>query len=56
MNHELLDDGEQEVDFDAGSLSSGVYFYRIVAQSVIDEEEGTFGQTFTSVRKMLLVK
>ncbi len=49
----LVDDQEYEagthqVEFNAGSLASGIYFYRITAQSE--------GKTFTSVKKMLLMK
>ncbi|MBI1805665.1 MAG: PKD domain-containing protein [Ignavibacteria bacterium] len=56
LNHELVDDGTQEVLFDAGSLSSGVYFYHLTAESIGDDEEGTPGQRFMSVRKMLFMK
>jgi hypothetical protein len=56
VSHELMDDGEQEVDFDANYLPSGVYFYRIVAQGILDEDTGTAGGSFTSVKKMVLVK
>jgi hypothetical protein len=41
--------GSQEVSFDASSLNSGVYFYRIDA-------EGNDGQKFSSVKKMILTK
>jgi hypothetical protein len=55
-DHELFGDGDQEMEFDAGGLPSGVYFYRIVAEGLGDTEEGIAGQKFTAVRKMLLVK
>jgi len=35
---------------------SGVYFYRMEAQTVSDEETGALGQKFTSVKKMMLVR
>ena len=54
-NHELLDAGNQEVDFDASALPSGVYFYRISAQSLNDDGAAT-GQIFTQVKKMMLIK
>ena len=41
--------GSQEVSFNASSLNSGVYFYRIDA-------DGIDGQEFSSVRKMILTK
>jgi hypothetical protein len=36
--------GEYQLQFNAGNLSSGVYFYKIIAGS------------FTDIKKMLLVK
>jgi hypothetical protein len=56
VDHEMLEEGEEEVEFDASSLPSGVYFYRIEATTVIDEDEGIFGQSFVSMKKMVLVK
>ncbi|MBI1802870.1 MAG: SBBP repeat-containing protein [Ignavibacteriae bacterium] len=56
LDHELLDQGTQEAEFDASNLPSGVYFYHIVAEGVGDQEEGTPGQTYVSVKKMLLMK
>jgi hypothetical protein len=57
LDRELLDDGTQEVQFNASSLASGVYFYRIVTEGVFDEDEGvTTGSNFTQIKKMLLVK
>jgi hypothetical protein len=41
--------GTQEVSFNASSLNSGVYFYRIDAS-------GIDGQKFSSVKKMILTK
>jgi len=56
LNGAWMEDGSQSVEFDAGNLPSGVYFYRITAQGVADEEEGLLGQQFVSVKKMILVK
>jgi hypothetical protein len=39
LNAEALDEGIQEIDFEAGSLPTGIYFYRIVA-STFDDETG----------------
>ena len=41
--------GSQEVSFDASSLNSGVYFYRL-------EADGIDGQKFSSIKKMILTK
>ncbi len=41
--------GHQSVNFNAGSLASGVYFYRLIASA-------PGGKEFRSVRKMLLVR
>ncbi len=47
--NEQLTAGNQEVNFNASSLNSGVYFYRIDAA-------GIDGQKFSSVKKMILTK
>lgn len=41
--------GSQKVSFDASSLNSGVYFYRL-------EANGIDGQKFSSTKKMILTK
>jgi hypothetical protein len=51
----LRAEGFQQIDFDASRLASGVYFYRLVGQS-IDEETGMHGDSFTKIKKMMLVK
>jgi hypothetical protein len=53
---ELMGDGEQEVEFDASHLASGVYLYQIVADAVADDEEGIIGRTYTDVKKMIVLK
>jgi hypothetical protein len=50
-----MDEGSQQVRFDGSGLASGVYFYRIEAVGVPDED-GAAPQTYTAVRKMLLMK
>jgi len=54
LDNEEVDAGEQEVTFDARNLASGVYFYRVAAQTIT--EEGTLGQSFMTVKKMMLLK
>ncbi|MBI4548540.1 MAG: T9SS type A sorting domain-containing protein [Ignavibacteriae bacterium] len=62
LDKEALDDGPQEVAFNASELPSGVYFYRIVAEEIIEAEEDeeeiqhSRNQTFISVGKMMLLK
>lgn len=55
LNREELEQGTEEVEFDAGTLTSGVYFYHITAQAV-DEDGITTGNAFTKTMKMVLVK
>ena len=54
LNAEQMDEGTQEVQFNAGNLASGVYFYRISAQGI--DDDGVLTNTFSTVMKMLLVK
>jgi hypothetical protein len=56
INKEQMDEGTQEIEFDASSFSSGVYLYHIKAESVADEENGIATQTFFAVKKMVLVR
>ena len=56
LNRQDMDEGTQEIDFDAHNLASGVYLYRIEARIVIDPAEGANGEKFFGARKMLLVK
>ena len=54
LNAEQMEQGTQAVQFNAGNLASGVYFYRIVAQRV--DEDGIGSVAFQTVKKMLLLK
>lgn len=56
VDHQMMDYGVQEVEFDASALPSGVYFYRLIANGLGDEEEGVADQTYTSVKKMILLR
>ena len=55
LSRESMEDGSQEIDFEANNLPSGVYFYHLVAQGIPEEDEGTV-ESFSAVKKMLLVK
>jgi hypothetical protein len=46
IHHEIMEEGLQDVDFDASSFASGVYFYRI------DINNGEY----TDVKKLMLMK
>jgi hypothetical protein len=56
FDHEQLSDGNQEVQFDGSNVASGVYFYRIIAEPVADEDGAMQGQPYVSTKKMILVK
>ncbi|MBA4312556.1 MAG: hypothetical protein C0417_07990 [Chlorobiaceae bacterium] len=51
IEHEAIEDGEQSVDFDASTLTSGIYFYKIDAQGTGEKQ-----QQIHAVRRMILVK
>jgi type IX secretion system substrate protein len=51
LNHTQLDEGRQLVDFDASSMSTGVYFYQLLAERL--SENGT---AFSQIRKMVFIK
>lgn len=53
LDHQVMDEGNQELEFDGSRLASGVYFYRILAEGF--DEEG-FTKEYQSVKKMLLIK
>jgi len=56
IDRQLMDGGDQETEFDAHKLSSGVYFYQLIVQTAPNAEEGSVGKTFVSVKKMLLLR
>ncbi|HYQ86541.1 MAG TPA: T9SS type A sorting domain-containing protein, partial [Bacteroidota bacterium] len=56
LDHAAMEDGQQEVNFNAGNMASGVYFYRLITQPVIDPDEGVAGQQFVGVKKMMFIK
>ena len=58
VDGQAMDEGQQQVDFNASNYASGVYFYRLTTQSVTTDDDGAVSATqkFVSVKKMLLVK
>ncbi|GEM_PF-1280016 len=56
VDHDLMEEGNYSVDFDAERFASGVYFYRLIMEPTREDETDGFLQTYTSVKKMLLVK
>lgn len=57
LDREDMDYGSQEVELSAVSanLASGVYYYRIVAETIGDDE-AQVGEKFVSTKKMILLK
>lgn len=55
LNGVSMSEGTQIIPFDASDLPSGVYFYRITAQSVPSATTEAI-RTFTSMKKVVLVK
>jgi hypothetical protein len=53
MDAEVLDEGEESVEFDAAGLPSGVYYYRLTARPVDDDGVGA---SFEQIRKMMLIR
>ena len=53
LDREAMDEGVRDVDFDATGFASGLYFYRLTAETAGDE--GVIHRV-NDVRKMLLVK
>jgi len=51
LDNELVDEGDQSIEFDASSLSSGTYFYKLIVRGTGDVQE-----QFTSIKRMVLLK
>ncbi|MBI3766782.1 MAG: T9SS type A sorting domain-containing protein [Ignavibacteriales bacterium] len=56
LDHEIVDEGREVVEFNAAELASGVYFYRIVAEPLNGEDEESSHQPFVAIKKMMLLK
>ncbi|TLY32500.1 MAG: T9SS type A sorting domain-containing protein [Ignavibacteria bacterium] len=54
FDREQLDLGIQTAEVSANNLPSGIYFYRVIAETQTDD--GTAGRTLTMVKKMMLLK
>jgi hypothetical protein len=57
LDREELEDGWQETELEAGyhNLSSGVYYYRMTAETITDEDNPT-GHTQVLTKKMVFIK
>ncbi len=53
LDHQAVLSGPEEIEFNANAIASGVYFYRIVAESAGEDGVST---AFTQVKKMLLIR
>lgn len=54
---EEIDLGVHSVEFNAGKLASGIYFYRLTTNALAsDDDENATGVNFTDIKKMLLVR
>ncbi|MBI3193496.1 MAG: T9SS type A sorting domain-containing protein [Ignavibacteriae bacterium] len=53
LTEEVMDEGEYEIPFDASSLPSGVYYYRLNVETVNDDG---MAENMTSVKKMILLR
>ncbi len=57
MDREQMDEGQSQVQFNGNRLASGVYFYRLVTESLTNPDDGTVsGRATVSIKKMLLIK
>ena len=57
INNEEMEDGYQQFELSSSelNLASGIYVYRLVAETVKDEDNPV-GQKFVSVKKMVILK
>jgi hypothetical protein len=56
LQNQQMDDGEQQVEFNASALASGVYFYRIFVEQPANLDEGIPSNYHSTTRKMMLIK
>jgi hypothetical protein len=56
-DQELLDEGEQAIEFNGAGLASGVYFYRMTAEGIADEDQPDAAPArYTLTKKMMMIK
>jgi hypothetical protein len=51
-----LEAGGQEFEVDGNGWASGIYYYRMVAEAIDEDQNAEMGGTYTSVGKMILMK
>jgi hypothetical protein len=51
-----MDEGNQEIEFNAANFASGVYFYRINAAGIADPDNDVAARTYVAVMKMVFLK
>jgi hypothetical protein len=56
LENQQMEDGEQQVEFNASTLASGIYFYRIFVEQPANLEDGIPSNYHSTTRKMILVK
>ncbi|MDP2207754.1 MAG: T9SS type A sorting domain-containing protein [Bacteroidota bacterium] len=58
LNNEIMTEGEQEIEFSAATLPSGVYYYKLEAVSIedIDETNSLSNERFVKTNKMILIR
>jgi hypothetical protein len=54
LDHQVLEQGYQTVEFDASNISTGVYVFTLVAETL--PQNGMNKRWYTMSRKMLLIK
>jgi len=57
LDHESMEWGYQEVDFYGDRLSTGVYFYRLTTEAILDDrEDGSDAIPAVQTKKMMLLR
>ncbi|MDP2209788.1 MAG: SdrD B-like domain-containing protein [Bacteroidota bacterium] len=56
VDNEVLEEGMHGLEFNANNIASGVYFYRIVAEGINNEDNESLPERFVDVKKMILLK
>jgi hypothetical protein len=56
IHREFMEEGVEKVEFDGSDVASGVYFYRLVVEEQMDPEDPVYVKSFTTTRKMVLLK